>query len=112
MSPIQITINGASDDLIQVEGCEGADEFYLSSAGGWQGDLVGPDPADQLRVWCWLDDDSGAWQVGVGQVLEAVPMASWPVKFSQDPNGYSARLTIEAPEGTRITNIRPGPDDA
>ena len=59
-----VTIYGASDDLVEVAGCEGADEFNVR--GRWQGDLVAPGGTEQMRVHCWYDDD-GCWQVGVGQ---------------------------------------------
>lgn len=107
---MMITIYGASDDCVEVEGCGGADEFYADGDGRWHGDLVGPDPADQLRVWCWYDGYGGAWQVGAGQVIEDVTMASWPVSFGQHASGYSAVLTIDAPDGTRLTNVKPARD--
>jgi hypothetical protein len=72
---ITITIMGASEDLVEVEGCEGADEFNCES---WSADLVGPDVAEQVHVSAWFCDN-GCWQVGVGQVLEDVRLPSWPV---------------------------------
>lgn len=109
-----ITIYGASDDLVEVEGCDGADEF---NADRWQGDLVGPDPAQQLRVHCWFDDD-GCWQVGVGQTIEDCQRPPWQITVTQKPHGregvpgYSLQLNIDAPEGTRLTNVRPDPGGA
>jgi hypothetical protein len=104
-----ITIYGGSDDLVEVEGCEGADEF---NSDRWQGDLIGPDGTDQqMRVHCWYDDD-GCWQVGVGQVIEDVQLPAWPITITQAPAmnpdnpGYSALLTIDAPDGTRLTNVK------
>ncbi len=104
-----ITIYGASDDCVEVEGCDGADEFYTGEDDRWQGDLIGPDASDQMRVSCWYDKD-GAWQVGVGQVTEDVTMATWPVTIAQHQNGYSAMLMVSAPHGTRLTNIKPALD--
>jgi hypothetical protein len=107
-----ITIYGASDDLVEVAGCDGADEF---SADNWRGDLVAPGGTEQMRVSCWYDDD-GCWQVGVGQTVEEVQLPPWPVTITQAPAmdpvnpGYSALLSIDAPEGTRLTNIRPAPE--
>jgi hypothetical protein len=110
-----ITIYGASDDLVEVGGCEGAGEFGTDC---WQGDLIAPEgansptfPRGQMRVHCWYDDD-GCWQVGLGQVNEDAPLPSWPVTITQaaamnpDNPGYSALLTIDAPEGTRLVNVR------
>lgn len=106
-----ITIYGASDDLVEVEGCEGADEFCTDH---WQGDLAPPGEGEQMRVWCWYDID-GCWQVGVGQVTEDVQLPAWPITITQAPAmnpdnpGYSVLLSIDAPEGTRLVNVKPEP---
>lgn len=109
---MKITIYGASDDLVEVEGCEGADEFYVYGDGRWQGDLAPPGEVEQMRVHCWYSDD-GCWQVGVGQVIEDHQLPAWPVTITQAPAmnpanpGYSALLSIDAPEGTRLVNVKP-----
>ena len=108
-----ITIYGASDDLVEVDGCEGADEFDVGAPGRWQGDLIAPGGTEQMRVHCWYDDD-GCWQVGVGQVLEETRLPAWPVSITQAPGprpavtGHSAMLSIDAPPGTRLDNIKDG----
>ncbi len=102
-----ITIYGASDDLIEVTGCWGADEFNVAGHSGhvmWRGDFTAPNfnTAEQLRVYAIYD---GCWHFSVGQVYETVPMAAWPVEFRQGTiheAEYSVVLTIEAPEGTRL----------
>lgn len=107
-----ITIYGTSDDLVEVGGCEGADEFSVDDEDRWQGDLVAPGGAEQMRVHCWYDRD-GCWQVGLGQVLDDVQLPAWPVTITQAPAmhpanpGYSALLSIDAPAGTRLENVRP-----
>lgn len=99
-----ITIYGASDDLVEVDGCEGAGEF---SSDRWDGVLIAPLAQEQMRVHCWYDEN-GCWQVGVGQVDEAIQLPSWPVTITQAPAmnpdnaGYSALLTIDAPAGIRL----------
>ena len=106
-----ITIYGASDDLVEVAGCEGAGEFNCDR---WQGDLAPPGEVEQMRVHCWYDED-GCWQVGVGQVIEDNPLPGWPITITQAPAmnpanpGYSALLSIDAPEGTRLVNVKPEP---
>jgi hypothetical protein len=103
-----ITIYGASDDLVEVQGCDGADEF---NSDAWQGDLIAPGGTGQMRVHCWYNDD-GCWQVGVGQVIEDCQLPPWPISITQAPamnpdnSGYSALLTIDAPDGTRLDNIK------
>ncbi len=103
-----ITIYGASDDLVEVQGCDGAGEF---SSDAWQGDLVAPGGTEQMRVHCWYNDD-GCWQVGVGQTIEDCQLPPWPLSVTQAPamspdnQGYSALLTIDAPDGTWLDNIK------
>lgn len=110
-----ITIYGASDDLVEVEGCEGADEFYVARVKDgevcWRARLIAPSTEDdrwqQLCVRAIFD---GCWHFAVGQVDESLPFPPWPVKVSQHQNGYSVLLTIDAPEGTRLDCTWPGED--
>jgi len=88
-----ITIYGASDDLVEVEGCEGSGRVQHRPLAG------------RPRA------------AGVGQVIEDHPLPPWPISITQAPAmspgnpGYSALLTIEAPDGTRLVNVRPAPGD-
>lgn len=102
-----ITIYGASDDLVEVDGCVGADEFNVGV--NWQGDLVAPG-TEQLRVFAEYDAArNGCWLIAVTQTDEDVPLPSWPITFSGHDSGYSLLLSIDAPAGTRLTNIFPPP---
>lgn len=98
-----ITIYGASDDLVEVEGCEGADEF---NADDWFGDLIAPD-GSRMRVVAEYKAH-GCWLVGVVQVDEKYQLPGWPVTITQAPAmnpdnpGYSVLLSIDAPEGTKL----------
>lgn len=115
--PGMIEICGSSDDLIEVSGCAGADEFYADKNGRWQADLVGPDPAEQLRVHAEFDPApagldgtaarSGCWVISLSQTDESVPFPPWENKVAQHENGYSTVITVDAPDGTRLTNIAP-----
>jgi hypothetical protein len=110
-----ITIYGASDDLVEAGGCKGAGEFNPGSSDRWQGDLIAPDGA-QMQVHCWYDE-SGCWQVGVGQTDEDYQLPPWPITITQAPAmnpdnpGYSALLSIDAPEGTELVNVKPRRED-
>lgn len=97
---LAVTIYGASDDLIEVEGCKGADEFsaYANDLAVWGGDLIAPD-GTQMRVYAIYD---GCWHFSVGQVEEDVRLPGWPVQILQHESGYSTLLRIEAPDGTRL----------
>lgn len=97
---IKIEAYGASDDLVEIEGCEGADEFNHYK-GVWRGDLVAPDDAS-VRLHIFYD---GCWHVAVGQVDEDHDFPNWPISFRQEAAGYSTVATVEAPDGTRLTNV-------
>lgn len=104
-----IKIYGASDDLVEVAGCEGADEFnvYGSSRLGWGADLA--TAAEALRVYAIYD---GCWSFAIGQADESVSLPSWPVRITQHPDvRYSVLLEIDAPDGTRLTNVWPARKD-
>ena len=106
-----ITIYGASDDLVEVDGCEGADEF---NADDWSADLIAPN-GDQMRVYVRYEL-TGCWSVGVGQSDEKHQLPGWNITIGQAPAmnpdnpGYSAKFTINAPAGTCLANIHPAPD--
>lgn len=105
-----IKIYGAGDDLIAVGGCKGANEFssYADGRLMWRGDLIAPNNG-QMRIYGIYD---GCWHFSIGQVDEDVPLPSWPVQISQQERsgGRPSRSTlveIDAPEGTRLTNVWP-----
>jgi hypothetical protein len=108
-----ITIYGASDDLIEVAGCEGADEFDCSGsqrhAVNWHATLTAPDgPA--MRVMAWYGP-GGCWLLGIGQAGEDKELPSWPVTITQGDgrtsSAYNVVLTVEAPEGTKLGDAWP-----
>lgn len=107
-----ITIYGASDDLIEVGGCKGADEFSPDGNDAWHADLIAPD-GGQMRVFARYERH-GCWSVGASQVDEDVPFPAWPVKVrAADPASHETRycavLEIDAPDGTRLAGIHPDP---
>ena len=105
---MKITICGASDDLVEVTVGDHADEF---NADDWTATLTAPD-GTAMQVRCWYDDN-GCWLVGIGQVDEEHQLPGWPVTITQAPAmnpdnpGYSALLTIDAPDGTDLTAVQP-----
>ena len=107
-----ITVYGASDDLVEVAGCTNADEF---NSDDWHGDLCAPD-GTTMRIHARYEIH-GCWSVGVSQVDEEYQLPGWPVTITQaaamspDKPGYSALLTIEAPEGTYLTGLDEGDDE-
>lgn len=112
----EIRIHGASDDVIVVEGCDGADEFNVYGDGKsplmWRGDLIAPG-GDALQIHA-ICNDNGCWSLAIGQPHDSSPLPEWPLRIRQHTNiDYSVLLIIDAPEGTRLDNIWPtqGGDD-
>lgn len=107
---ITVKFYGASDDLIEVEGCDGADEFNSYERGPvmWHGELF--DGTDTLRVHAIWD---GCWSFAVGQCDESLPLPNWPIRISQHRSlPYSTLLEIDAPAGAWLVNVWPVRDDS
>jgi hypothetical protein len=108
-----ITIYGASDDLIEVAGCDGAGEFDCfgsqQHALNWHATLTAPD-GSAMQVVAWYNP-GGCWLLGVGQTEENKELPSWPVTVAQGGGrtspAYSVVLSVEAPEGTRLGDVWP-----
>lgn len=102
---MKLTFAGASDDLIEITGPDGADEFNVHGPGQimWSADVVDPDGSPVIRVLVLLLDDNGCWHVAAGQVDEDTPMPDWPISIRQDPTcSYAAELQIDAPDGCTL----------
>jgi hypothetical protein len=109
-----ITIYGASDDLIEVAGCDGAGEFDCfgsqQHALNWHATLTAPD-GSAMQVMAWYGP-GGCWLLGIGQADENKEFPPWPVAITQGVDGdatsaYSVVLTVEAPEGTKLGDVWP-----
>lgn len=100
-----VTIYGASDDLVEVEGdIEGADEF--NAYGAWSGTLESP-AGDSLIVRAEFCKPGATcdWTVSV-ENTETYP--AWPIMFSERPDREGdPALIIEVPVGTILTVSEP-----
>jgi len=98
----KITFYGSSDDLIEIEGAPGADEYYADT------DREEPEGrfivGGKILVMA-LYDKNGCWSFSLGQLHEDVPFPDWPISFRQHENGYSVELTIEAPDDAIVCRI-------
>lgn len=101
-----LTIYGASDDLIEVDGIEGADEFSKPK-GSWTGLIENPD-GNKLAVFVDYRR-TGTWTVAFGQYDEDSTVPDWPLSFEVDEElcSYSMKATLEVPEGTTIREWKP-----
>lgn len=95
------TFYGASDDLIEVEGVKGGDEFSASAGDG----LVQAkfNLGGKMRVYAIYD---GCWMFAVGQVDEEIALPDWPVRTTQKLKGkkcgYTTLMEIDVPDDVKI----------
>ena len=88
---------GASDDLIEVEGVKGADEFTAAFDGpaGLAGSFV---LGGKIRIRAFYDHHA-VWAFSVSQVEDGVLLPDWPIRLRQQPDcDYSARVEIDCPD--------------
>lgn len=89
--------SGASDDLIEIEGVKGADEFNVIADGPY---IAAFNLGGQMRVHAIYD---GCWSFAVGQVDEDVQLPDWPVRLSMQPGvAHSTRLEIDVPSNVKV----------
>ena len=88
---------GTSDDLVEVIGITGADEFNVNEQDRYAGSF---NLGGKLRIHAIYD---GCWSFAVGQVDENIPIPDWRVRVRQSPQvSYSTCLEIEVPDDVKI----------
>lgn len=94
-----ITIYGASDDLVEIEGdIPGADEYgCYKSSGLIHGRIELESKSFMARIWIYCIYD-GCWHFSFGMAEEGDAYPQWPIKTEWD--GYTAKHTIEVPDDT------------
>ncbi|WDH77895.1 hypothetical protein PTQ19_10215 [Microbacterium esteraromaticum] len=95
-----LTIYGASDDLVEVEG-EFDEEF--GAYNGWRGRVVAPN-GDALLVTAEYGGVSDYWELGI-QNTGTWP--SWPIRFVDRPDRDEVLVAIEidVPAGTIVEAV-------
>lgn len=91
---------GASDDLVEVEGIKGGDEFTVDNKDGATFVLGG-------RIRIRLEyGRGGVWTATIGQVNADVPLPSapdWFIRVSRHPQvDYSVRVEVECPDDATL----------
>ncbi|MBM4575560.1 hypothetical protein GS415_03945 [Rhodococcus hoagii] len=103
----EVTIYGASDDLVEFDGAI-REEFDACS--GWAGELVAPD-GDSLIVSAafGVPGARADWTLSV-ENTDTYP--SWPIRFTERP-GYEGdpAIVIDVPEGTVVAQRHPKPEE-
>lgn len=93
---------GASDDLIEIEGVKGADEFGPST--DRQPYMASFNLSGKMRVHVIYD---GCWSFAIGLVNEGIPLPDWPVRITQhDDPFYSMHLEIDVPDDIVLIHER------
>jgi len=98
-----VTVYGAGDDLVEIDGIEGADEF--STNGHWVGVLEAPD-GDTALLYVDFRDNS-CWTVTIGRYEEEYALPTWPIVLTSNDKEckYSTFATITVPDGTKVTEV-------
>ena len=96
---------GASDDLIEIDGIKGADEFGIDPiAEGKKADLSQSfSIGGKLKVYAIYD---GCWHFSIGQMAEGILIPDWPIRFSAHESGYSVQLEIDVPDDVSVFEVR------
>lgn len=93
-----MTMYGASDDLIEIGGVPGADEFYAEGLGDdlVQGSFI---LGGRMRIRVLYD---GCWSFAISQLDEGFPIPEWPIRITNHERGYSILLEIDVPDDVAI----------
>ena len=105
-----VTIYGASDDLIEVEGSILPEPDEFSPAQKSPGVVKIEDPeGGRLLVFVQYasNDLSPCWMIGLSQVDENDLLPAWPIRWAIHERGYSMKLEIDLPDGAVITQQLP-----
>lgn len=91
-----VSIYGASDDLIEVSGIPGADEFasYKTPI-----DFAIWHSTGEMRITA-IYGTNGCWSFALGQTGEEESFPDWPVRITQHERGYSTLVEIDVPDGS------------
>jgi hypothetical protein len=97
-----LTVHGGSDDLAELAGIEGADEFTVPGSDTWVGVIEAPNGETALL---YVDlRKNGTWTVALGRFEEDYALPAWPVSITSNDEAcrYSTYAQIEVPEGTTV----------
>ena len=94
---------GASDDLIEIEGIKGADEFGMPFS-DTRIDVSFPFVlGGVMKVYALYD---GCWHFSIGPVGEGIPLPNWPVRYKLHERGYSVQLEIDVPDNIKLFQLK------
>ena len=94
-----ITIYGASDDLVEVEG-EFSEEF--GAYNGWRGRVVSPSGQNLIVTAEYSKEGQDHWTLGI-ETADTWP--AWSIQFAEAPREGDPAIIIEVPAGTVVEEI-------
>lgn len=100
---MNVTFQGASDDCIEIDGCPGADEFYVNRKDC--GLFLLASAEGHLVVRVAYGDHNGCWSVGFMPCDEGEEVPSWPLRFAEAINEYTVCVEVECPDDVTLTRI-------
>ena len=97
-----VTFYGSSNDLVEISGIEGADEFgnYTDSTLVASFVITIPDETERLRVYAIYD---GTWSFAPAMIDEDDDWPNWDIRVSPAHN-YSTKLEIDVPDNAKLIN--------
>lgn len=104
MEQVTVTFSGCGDDLVDVSGCPGEDEFGAYCAGSSpsvNAAFVLAGPGGAMKVLAVYD---GVWGFAITQMGEDSPLPNWKTEVKVD-RGYSADLVVTAPKGVSVAKL-------
>lgn len=101
-----ISFEGASDDLIEIDGDSTYDEINYLKSQPWTCVIYDDLSAQALRVVVWYGP-GGNWFVGASVLDETETHPDWPVRIGPSKLGtrYSFRLEVDVPDGAYISDV-------
>lgn len=105
-----VTFYGSSDDLVEIDGIKGADEFNVYeqiNAFEVITGVIGEETG--LRVLAIYDND-GTWSFAVALLGEGIELPDWEMELlspnQHEMNNYSTMLSIEVPDDARVRYVK------
>ncbi len=94
----RVTIYGTSDDLVEVEGIIGGDEFNTD-----RNDTVNLCIGGILLIKMSYGKYGATWTTEMGQMFDDVPIPyEWDIFLTQHSNGYSVQVNLDIPDGIGV----------
>lgn len=96
-----LKFSGASDDLFEIEGSRNHEPDEQAPGTVELKDADG----NGLRIYAEYGvAGNTCWMIGVAPMDEDIQIPDWPMSYRLAGRGYSAELTIEAPDSAVLSN--------